>query len=137
MIQFSNIYEPDSIYYPVSFSQTDALTIAKETSFERVFSVFRDYLLYNPEFDLVLSPKFGLILLQNTALPEKEPLLDAYLIRTGYELCYYLLEDLALTNYYEQFKDKNIRECSEREEMAVREYIKPFTDQFPIHLQSF
>jgi hypothetical protein len=131
MIQFSNIYEPDSIRFPVPSSEADVLAIAKETSFEHVFSFFREYLLHNPEFDLVLSPKFGLFLIQNTALPEYTPDLDAYLIRTGYELCYYILEDLALTTYYELFENRDIGECSEEEENAVRERIKSFTDQFP------
>lgn len=131
MIQFSNIYEPDSICYPVSFSDADALAIAKETSFERVFSVFREYLLHNPELDLVLSPKFGLFLIQNTAFQGSTPDLDAYLIRTGYELCYFILEDLALVTYYELFEDRDIGECSEEEENMVRERIKMFTDQFP------
>ena len=97
MIQFSNISEPDSISYPVSSSETGALSIAKESSFEYVFSVFREYLHHNPEFDLLLSPKFGLILIQNTAQPKSEPLLSFFLVNTGYELCYYILRDLALT----------------------------------------
>ena len=131
MIQFSNIYDPDSICYPASFSEADALAIAKETSFEHVLSVFREYLLKNPELDLVLSPKFGLFLIQNTALPEYTPDLDAYLIRTGYELCYYILEDLTLATYYKLVEDKDIGDCSEEEKNAVREHIKVFTDQFP------
>ena len=131
MRQFSTISDPDSISYPVAASESDALAIAKESSFEYVFSVFHDYLLHNPEFDLVLSPKFGLFLIQNTTFPESTPNLDAYLIRTGYELCYYILEDLALSTYYELFKGKDIGECSEEEENAVRERIKSFTDQFP------
>lgn len=52
-------------------------------------------------------------------------------IRNGYELCYYLLEDLALTTYLELFEDKEFCKRSEEEENVVRERIKMFTDQFP------
>lgn len=131
MRQFTTISDPDSISYPMATSEAHALAIAKESSFEYVFSVFHDYLHHNPEFDLILSPKYGLILIQNTAKPRNEPQLDFFLVNTGYELCYYILRDLALTAYYELVNGKDVCECSEEEEQEVRKRIKFFTDQFP------
>ena len=131
MRHFFTISDPGAISYPIATSKADALAIAKESSFEYVLSVFHDYLLHNPEFDLILSPKYGLILIQNTAKPKGEPQLDFFLVTTGYELSLYILEDLALTTYYELVNGKDVSECSEEDENVVRGRIKPFTDQFP------
>lgn len=131
MNQFTAQLEPSLIFYPEIKTESDALTMAKEASFEYVISAFRDYVIRTPTLDLLISTKFGVILIQNNSVHMDYSSLNIYTFRSGYELCHFLLTEIAMDELYQIIDPTIPGVCSHSEEKIVRERIKHYTDQFP------
>lgn len=131
MNQFPAQIEPPTILCPKIKTEANALAMAKESSFEYVITAFRDYIIQTPTLDLLVSTKFGVILIQNNSVHMDCPSLDIYTFRSGYELCHFLLTEIAIDELYQIIDSTIPGVCSPSEEKVIRDRIKKYTDQFP------
>lgn len=134
---------------PIGILYQAALTtynqpILDELSMDHVISVFRDYIAQNADLDLLTNTKFGTLLLQRISTPTSKPDIYFFLPKTGLELCYFLLDDLALDIYWNIMQPlisshpvtsesiEHVYPCSSEHEQIIMEQLMPFLNHFPL-----